>query len=158
VLGLGRANQRQWIGGNRLAFGRVAQDARENRSALVDRPGPDACLDPFGLPRPERRDRELAEWDAIESRSDVNAVDAGARSAEPTPFRPGRHEVIDPLQAVSVGELNQRLSAGSGPFAGKRRERRERELRVDERQSAFDREPARPLGGGAGVRLRLSIE
>jgi hypothetical protein len=80
---------------------------------------------------------------------------SGSRCA---PFGPRGEEVIDALESVTFGQLDEGLDACACPFAGQRRECSEcseRQLHVGERESALDREPARPLRRGAWVGVKL---
>jgi hypothetical protein len=71
---------------------------------------------------------------------------------------PSREDLIDAVQAVPLGQLDQGFDPGACPLAGQGTQRGERELRFGQRKSALDREPTGPLRGCARVGLRLAIE
>jgi hypothetical protein len=78
--------------------------------------------------------------------------------SQSTPLGPGREQFIDAPQLVTVGELDECLDACACSLAGQRCEYRECQLSIRQRKPALDREPARPLCGGAWIGLRLAIE
>lgn len=62
------------------------------------------------------------------------------------------------MKPVTVGEIDQRLSAGATTITGKDRQRGERQLRIDEREVPLEREPAVPPCRGPVVDGRLPVE
>jgi hypothetical protein len=78
--------------------------------------------------------------------------------SEPSAFAPCGQELVDPLQLISVCQLDQRLNAGPRAIAGQSGKSSERELRVGERQASLDGEPACPLRCGSRVSLGFSFQ
>ena len=59
---------------------------------------------------------------------------------------------------MTIGELDQRLSARLGAGALQRGDRRQRQLRIDQPQAVLDRHPRTPPRPGALKRLGFTVK